>query len=139
MTTCGGGENQELGGPWRTRPATCLLDLPGVGVCAPDLEVEHQDTGRRVYVEVLGFWSRDAVWRRVEMVEKGLGAPIVFAVGQHLRVSEAVLGQEAPAALYVYKRTMLPKALLERVQAVVERASAATHAATVREEETSRQ
>lgn len=125
-----------LGGPWRARPATCLLDLPGVGVCAPDLEVEHEDTGRRVHVEVLGFWSRDAVWRRVEMVEKGLGASVVFAVGQHLRVSEAALGDEAPAALYVYKRTMLPKALLERVQAVAERASAATHAAAGREEET---
>jgi uncharacterized protein len=110
-----------LGGPWRAAPASCLLDLPGVGVCVPDLVLEHEANGQRVYVEVLGYWSRDAVWRRVELVEKGLGAPVVFAVGQHLRVSEAALGEDEPAALYVYKRTILPKALLERVNAVAAR------------------
>jgi len=39
----------------------------------------------------------------------------VFAVGQHLRVSEAALDAELPGALYVYKRTMSAKAIVERV------------------------
>jgi hypothetical protein len=70
---------------------------------------------------VLGFWSRSAVWKRVEMVEAGLPHPIVFAVSKHLRVSEEVLGSDTPAALYIYARTMNARAVLERVEAVAGR------------------
>jgi predicted nuclease of restriction endonuclease-like RecB superfamily len=92
-------------------------------VCIPDLELVHQDTGRSVFVEVMGFWSRDAVWRRIELAEAGLPVPLVFAVSKHLRVSEAALPAELPAALYVYARTMSATALLERVDSVTVRLS----------------
>jgi len=104
--------------PWRASPATELLDLPGRGVCVPDLTFTHARTGAHVHLEVLGYWSRDAVWKRVELVQAGLDHRIVFAVGQHLRVSEAALDAELPGALYVYKRTMSAKAILERVEAL---------------------
>jgi len=103
---------------WKVAPAHDLLDLPGHGVCVPDLTFEHANTGERVHLEVMGYWSRDAVWKRVELVQAGLAHRIVFAVGQHLRVSEAALDAELPGALYVYKRTMAAKAILERVEAV---------------------
>jgi len=104
--------------PWQVTPAVEILDLPGHGVCVPDLTFEHARSGERVHLEVLGYWSRDAVWKRVELVEAGLAHRIVFAVGQHLRVSEAALDVELPAALYVYKRTMSAKAIIERVDAL---------------------
>ena len=109
---------EALGSPWRVAPADAVLDLPGVGLCVPDLVFAHQDTGECVYLEVLGYWSRQAVWRRVELIERGLAERIVFAVGKHLRVSEEVLDDDLPGALYVYKRTMLPRAVLERVEAL---------------------
>lgn len=104
--------------PWQAAPATAILDLPGQGVCVPDLTFVHARTGERVHLEVLGYWSRDAVWKRVELVEAGLAHRIVFAVGQHLRVSEAALDAELPAALYVYKRTMSARAIVERLDAL---------------------
>ena len=107
--------------PWQAAPADDILDLPGIGVCVPDLEFVHRESGQRVLLEVLGFWSRAAVWKRVEMVAAGLPHPIVFAVGKHLRVSEEVLGDDTPAALYVYARTMNARAILERVEAVAGR------------------
>jgi predicted nuclease of restriction endonuclease-like RecB superfamily len=107
--------------PWQASPSGTILDLPGIGACVPDLEFLHRETGRRVYLEVLGFWSRAAVWKRVEMVEAGLPHPIVFAVSKHLRVSEEVLGSDTPAALYIYARTMNARAVLERVEAVAGR------------------
>lgn len=106
---------RELDTPWRATPSTEILDLPGHGVCIPDLTFEHAQTGACVHLEVLGYWSRDAVWRRVELVEAGLDQHILFAVGQHLRVSEAALDTELPGALYVYKRTMSAKAIVERI------------------------
>jgi predicted nuclease of restriction endonuclease-like RecB superfamily len=104
--------------PWRAECAQALLDLPGVGLCVPDLVFQHNETGQCVYLELLGYWSRDAVWRRVELVQQGLGEPILFAVGKHLRVSEEVLSDDLPGALYVYKRTMIPRAILDRIEAL---------------------
>ncbi|MBC7978603.1 MAG: DUF790 family protein, partial [Myxococcales bacterium] len=109
---------EALDSPWRAAPATELLDLPGHGVCVPDLTFTHKKTRQHVHLEVLGYWSRDAVWKRVELVQAGLDHHIVFAVGQHLRVSEAALDADLPGALYVYKRTMSAKAILERVEAI---------------------
>jgi predicted nuclease of restriction endonuclease-like RecB superfamily len=96
------------------RPAKELLALPGAGVIAPDIELQHAASGRTVFVEVLGFWSRDAVWRRIELAQKGLPQPVIFAVSKHLRVSEAALPAEAHAALYVYATKLSARALLDR-------------------------
>jgi isopentenyl diphosphate isomerase/L-lactate dehydrogenase-like FMN-dependent dehydrogenase len=67
---------------------------------------------------MLGFWSRDAVWTRVELAQRGLGARIVFCASSRLRVSAEVLDDEAPAALYVFKGKPSARALMERVEKV---------------------
>jgi len=107
--------------PWKVSPSTDIVTPPDVGQCVPDLVFQHQESGECVYLEVLGFWSRDAVWRRVELVERGIEQRIVFAVSKHLRVSEAVLGEELPGALYVYKRVMSARAILDRIEVVASR------------------
>ena len=106
---------------WQASPSEAILNLPGIGICVPDLEFVHRTTGRRVFLEVLGFWSRAAVWKRVEMAQAGLPFPVVFAIGKHLRVSEDALPARLPAALYVYARSMSAPSVLERIEAVAER------------------
>jgi len=101
--------------PWKPHVNQDILNLPGAGVCIPDLRFEHVKTGEVVYLEVMGFWSRDAVWKRVELVEAGLDQRILFAVSERLRVSEQALGDDLPSALYVYKGVMNPKAVVERL------------------------
>lgn len=103
---------------WKVQPSTALLALEGVGLCVPDLVFEHRATKEKIFLEVMGYWSRDAVWQRVDLVEKGLTERILFAVSERLRVSEQVLGDDAPAALYVYKGVMSPKVLAERLEAL---------------------
>ena len=103
---------------WTAQIATTLLDRPGLGVCIPDLMLTRDDLPHPVYVEVLGFWSRDAVWKRVELAQQGLGARIVFCASSRLRVSPEVIGEDAPAALYVYKGKPSARALLEHVDRV---------------------
>lgn len=106
---------------FKVAPAKVLLDLPGVGLCVPDLEFTDRESGTIVYLEVLGYWSRDAVWKRVELVEKGMPERILFAVSHHLRVSEAALDESLPSSLHVYARTLQPAAILERVTKLAER------------------
>ena len=103
--------------PWRVAVAHDLLDLPGVGLCVPDLVFTHEASGRRVHLEALGYWSREAVWRRVDLVEAGLPQPIVFAVSRRLRVSEEVLAEDLPGRLYVYKGVMRARAVEELLDA----------------------
>jgi uncharacterized protein len=103
--------------PWRVSPSSDILDLPGVGLTVPDLAFDRGAgrTHERVYLEVMGYWSRDAVWKRVELVQAGLPERILFAVSSRLRVSEDVLDGKLPGALYVYKRTMSARAIAERL------------------------
>ena len=107
--------------PWAVEVARALLDLPGIGLCVPDLVFTHRDTGHRVYFEALGYWSREAVWRRVDLVEAGLPHPIVFAVSSRLRVSEEVLDGDLPGRLYVYKGAISARAVEERLDASLAR------------------
>jgi hypothetical protein len=92
-----------------------------VGLCVPDLVFERRREGakrERVYLEVMGYWSRAAVWKRVELVRAGLGERILFAVSSRLRVSEDVLDADLPGALYVYKQTISARAVAERVDSL---------------------
>lgn len=110
-----------LASPWRVAEASEVLDLPGIGVCIPDLLFERPSDGRRVHFEALGFWSRDAVWKRIELARQGLSTPVLFAVSSRLRVSEQALPDDVPSALYVYKGTMSPRAILQKLEALANR------------------
>ena len=103
---------------FRAEPASALLELPGAGVCVPDLVLERKGA-RKVFVEVLGFWSREAVFRRIELAQRGVGELVVFAVSSRLRVSAELLEEADSAALYVYKGRMSARALLERAERLV--------------------
>jgi hypothetical protein len=105
-----------LESPWTVAQSDRIFALPGEEVCVPDLVFTSGETGEEVYLEVFGFWSRAAVWRRVEQIQRGgLPCRILLAVGKQLRVSEEVLGEEEAGELYVYKGTISPRAVLERL------------------------
>lgn len=91
-----------------------------MGLVVPDVVFERGEGngGAKVYLEVMGYWSRDAVWRRVELVEKGFGYKVLFAVSARLRVSEGVLGEDAAGAIYVYKGALSARAVLGKVEGV---------------------
>ncbi len=79
--------------------------------------LQHLST--RHYWEVMGYWSRDAVWKRVELVEAGLPDRVIFAVGRRLRVSEEVLDDKLPSQIYVYKGVMSAKVIRERLKSML--------------------
>ncbi len=112
-----------LGTRWRVSANTAILELPGIGLAVPDLVFERR-TGvarQRIYLEVMGYWSRAAVWKRVELVQAGLAERILFAVSSHLRVSEEALDGELPGALYVYKHAMSARTIAERLERLATR------------------
>jgi uncharacterized protein len=105
----------KLGSAWKVRQNRRIFALPGEVVCVPDLIFENGETGEEAYLEAFGFWSRAAVWRRVELLRKGFPARILLAVGKQLRVSEEVLGEEDAGEIYVYRRSISPREVLARL------------------------
>ena len=112
-----------LGTAWRVSANTAILELPGIGLSVPDLVFERREGGvrERIYMEVMGYWSRAAVWKRVELVQAGLAERVLFAVSSRLRVSEDVLDGDLPGALYVYKHTMSARTVAERLELLATR------------------
>ncbi|MES1184114.1 MAG: DUF790 family protein [Myxococcales bacterium] len=111
---------------WQTRLSDQLIDLTteGGGVLVPDLELvptaAKNGKSTPVLVELLGFWSRDAVFRRIEAAQRGLsGARMLFAVSSRLRVSEELLDGVEAASLYVYKGKINPQALLRKAEGLL--------------------
>ena len=98
--------------------ADTILDLPGVGLCVPDLSFRRGRSKRRVHVEVLGYWSRDAVWKRVELARAGLSEKVLFCASSRLRVSEAVLEDGSNASLLVYKGVIPLARMEEKLEAL---------------------
>lgn len=111
---------------WEARPSERLIDLSerGGGVLVPDLELlpaaPPRRTGRdTVLVELLGFWSREAVFRRIEAAERGLSDRVLFVVSSRLRVSEELLDGVESASLYVYKGKINASTLLRKAEALL--------------------
>jgi len=108
---------RKLATSWQVERADRIVAVPGEAACVPDLVFTNAHTGARVYLEAFGFWSRQAVWQRIEAIERGLPLHLILAVGKQLRVSEAVIEDSESASLYVYRSTMRPRAVLERLEA----------------------
>jgi uncharacterized protein len=106
---------------WRASVADRILELPGVGLCIPDLVFQNPELPSPVYFELLGYWSREAVWRRVELVQRGLEERILFAASSRLRVSEDVLSDEDRGALVVFKGTLGARQVARKLDELVGR------------------
>ena len=107
---------EKLKSPWTLTLNDEIFALPGESVCVPDLVFSNTETGEVVYLEAFGFWSRKAVWQRIETLEKGFPARLILAVGKQLRVSQEMLEDNELGELYVYKGTMRPRVVLARLE-----------------------
>lgn len=112
-----------LGSAFDARIAEKVLDLPGVGLCVPDLVFQRRGGGAPIYLELLGYWSREAVFRRLELARAGLEAPVLFAASSRLRVSEAVLDDDEPPTLYVFRGKPSARAVERKLEALSARFS----------------
>jgi predicted nuclease of restriction endonuclease-like RecB superfamily len=108
---------RELESKWTVSPTDRLLTLADGSVAVPDLAFCHRETGEEVAFELMGFWSREAVWRRVELLASPDAPRMLLGVRKALRVSEAVLDEEATgSALVVFTNTPSARAVLAKLE-----------------------
>ena len=106
-----------LGSSWRWHPPRKFWICRGAA-CACPISIFRRVGRPPVYFELLGYWSRDAVFHRVELAERGLGQRIIFGVSSKLRVSETVLDPGTHAALYVFRGKPSAKNLERKLDAL---------------------
>ena len=108
---------EKLGSAWSVAENDRIFVVAGEPAVIPDLSFVNKKTGEEVLLEAFGFWSRAAVWTRVEQIRRGaVPARLLLAVSKELRVSSEVLEDDDAGEVYVYKATMLPRAVLERLE-----------------------
>lgn len=87
------------------------------GVWVPDFELTHPASGKKVYVEIFGFWRKGDVEQHYRKLQKGVPGKFVLCVGESMRADEedeVTFG----SAVYRYKRTPLPDEVAKVAAAV---------------------
>lgn len=90
----------EVAPEWAVDRKVPLLNLGGE-VVVPDFRFEHRASGFEAWLEVLGYWRRGAVARRLEAL-RAHGAPrLVLALDPGLKVgAEQLRGLEGPVVTF---------------------------------------
>ncbi len=104
-----------LGSDWEVAETDQIIALPGEVVVVPDLLFSNRTTGEEVLFELFGFWSRAAVFQRIELIRRGFPGRILLAVSKTLRVSEELLEEGDAGELIVFKTALSAKEVLARL------------------------
>jgi len=108
-----------LGSDWDVADNDRIIVAKDGSAIVPDLVFCSRSTGEEVFLEVFGFWSRAAVWRRVEQIQAGLpGGRLILAVSKQARVSEEALAEgDGGSSVLVFKSAISAKEVLARLTA----------------------
>ncbi len=92
------------------------LILLGDTVMIPDFALTHKQDGRRVLIELVGFWTREYLRRKVEKVRAAQRRDLLLLVFEGVNLSAEKL-DDVPGEVLVFKN----KPVLKDVMAAVER------------------
>ncbi len=91
---------------WDIIEETDILPL-GDGFWVPDFRLVQRETGRHVFLEVLGFWRRSSAEKHLQRLRRHAPEPFLLAVSEQLRVDDADL-QGLPAGIHRFRQMPLP-------------------------------
>lgn len=99
---------------WELERRGTLLELEGGQVLVPDYVLRHPD-GRVVFMEVIGFWRKSYLKRRLEALGKLTDTPLVLVLSQKLN-SDVDSFDELPASCVFFKTVILIDKVLEAAE-----------------------
>jgi predicted nuclease of restriction endonuclease-like RecB superfamily len=92
---------------WEISPETAIVPV-GTGFWTPDFVLTHTASGKRVYLEILGFWRKTDVDKHCQRLKSELKEPFVLAVAEQFNIDET-LAESDNASIYQFKRVPLPE------------------------------
>jgi predicted nuclease of restriction endonuclease-like RecB superfamily len=97
------------GGGWGLEPSSEVIDL-GDSAFIPDFVLRHAETGARVFLEVLGFWTPEHLRERLLEFDHAGVRDFILAVWDELRGTREPM-TNVPANTIVFKRSLDPAAV----------------------------
>ncbi|MEM8963536.1 MAG: DUF790 family protein [Acidobacteriota bacterium] len=105
----------ELDSDWEVERDGELIDLGGQSVLIPDFVFQHRTSGIRVPMEVLGYWNRGVVRRRLKELRDHGPDKMILAIAKNLASGEKE--ENVPASVYIFRTMPLPRQVLKRLAA----------------------
>jgi predicted nuclease of restriction endonuclease-like RecB superfamily len=80
---------------WEISDCTDVLELGNEGVWVPDYRLVHTQSGKDVFLEIVGFWKRSSLERLTRLLPRYGPPRFVLAVSDRLKVDEEALQELA--------------------------------------------
>lgn len=108
---------ESMNSAWVLEKRPEIVDLGGQGVLVPDFVLRHRDDGREALLEIVGFWRKNYLERRLALL-RAYGPPnLVLAVSTRLRIGKEDL-EEIPGEVVFFKDVIVSKEVLARAERV---------------------
>ena len=104
---------------WALQSGSGVLSFPErKAALVPDFTLKHAETGERVHLEVLGFWSERNLVERVALLREARerGHRVLVAASDRLGASQEVLSEAIKGGVIPFKERLAPKAVLAALE-----------------------
>jgi uncharacterized protein len=106
-------------GGWELEPGAGVLSFPErKAALVPDFTLRQAETGERVHLEVLGFWSERNLVERASLLREAReqGHRVLVAVSEKLGTSPEALSEAIEGGVVPFKERLAPKAVLAALE-----------------------
>jgi predicted nuclease of restriction endonuclease-like RecB superfamily len=101
---------------WRVLEEPRMITLTNGEVLVPDLVLKHED-GREAMVDIVWFWKKGSLERKIESLKHGAPPNLIFAVSDRLKTDEEQI-QELPVSVLRFKGVLPTRKILARAEEV---------------------
>jgi predicted nuclease of restriction endonuclease-like RecB superfamily len=102
-----------LNAPWHMGPGREPIDLGGRAVVLPDFTFEKD--GRSAHLEIVGYWRKEWLQRRLDLLERYGPGNLILAVSRKL-AGDAEKFENFPGVVIPFAEIVPPKAVLEALE-----------------------
>lgn len=101
---------------WEVSTEAEIVDLGGQGILVPDFVFHHPPTGRKVWMEVCGFWNRGSVKSRLELLRRHGPENVILGLSKSLASDPEAL-EDLPAEVYVFRSAPIAREVRRLLEA----------------------
>lgn len=103
---------------WKVSRRATVVDLGGRDVLVPDFTVRCAETKREALVEVIGFWRRDYLERRLTALQKHGPSNLVLCVSRKMAAEKKVALDKLPGHVVDFAKVIPITKFLQAVEQV---------------------
>lgn len=103
---------------WRIEEGGLPLDQGGEGMVVPDFTLTHADDDRPVHIEILGYWRKGSLKRRLELTARHGPDRLILAVSRKLMQADPDDNGEPPEGVVLFSETVPVKEVLRMAEAM---------------------